>query len=71
MTERIIYECDECPHVFSFEDIQREREQEAWGHPCFQRGAQRCESYRACFRLVRIVSPITEDSYPSQEARHE
>lgn len=51
----IAYFCDECSHVFSYEDILKEQDDLQWGHPCFARykgnilkpGSGRCESYRA------------------------
>lgn len=66
----LIYLCDECPHVFSFEDVQVEVSDDGWGHPCYMgKPVQRCESYRACYR--RITSPITDDSFkePPKEAQ--
>ena len=68
----IIYQCNECPHIFSFEDVEREVVDERWGHPCFMDmkgnrrnpgAVRRCESYRDCYRLTRISSPITDDSF--------
>ena len=66
----IEYHCEECPHIFSYSDVLHETEDNKnWGHPCFahlrgnvrKRGILRCESYRICYQLVRITSPITDD----------
>ena len=71
----IIYQCEECPHMFSYEDVERELTDPRWGHPCFalvkgnlrNPGTHRCESYRACYRLTRITSPITDDSFKGSQ----
>jgi len=69
MPELIAYKCDECGHVFSYEDVLLDQVDSRWGHPCFADvkgnirtpGSFRCESYRACYQLTRIQSPISED----------
>lgn len=71
------FRCTECPHVFTAADILKENDDnKIWGHPCFWRPRSikdyRCESYRACFQVERIKSPICGDSYePVGPARRE
>ncbi len=67
----IEFHCDECPHIFSALDIEKEAYDDKWGHPCFaamkgnkrKPGTVRCEAYRACYKLTRIKSPISDDSF--------
>ena len=65
--QQLEFRCDECPHVFTRQDIIAEQTEERWGHPCMAHPrsvkAYRCESYRACFLVERIKSPISGDSY--------
>jgi len=64
---KLEFRCEDCPHVFSQEDIILERSDKAWGHPCHMhprsQKAYRCEAYRACFRVERIKSPISDDNF--------
>ena len=44
-----IWVCEECDKIFSEEEMQRHKQQEAWGHPCKahprSKREWRCEAY--------------------------
>ena len=50
------YQCDECPYIFSQQEMNDEKNAKQWGHPCHSKPRStkkyRCESYRKT--LVRI-----------------
>ena len=74
MPDLIEYHCDECPHVFSADEVRAQEIDPQWGHPCFAKlqgnirtpGSFRCESYLACYQLIRIQSPISEDCWKGE-----